>query len=166
MRGALVNPVWIEQLTMMGYVVLAMGLSAVIGWEREQLDRPAGFRTHMLVGGAAALIVVLSDIITERVGLHPTMVRSDPLRLIEAVVAGVSFLGAGTIFRSSNRDTVEGLTTAASLLFVAVIGICVAVDQIITAIGMTALAFVILQSGHLFGRPSNKTKPTTNSSAE
>lgn len=160
------NPLWINELTMMGYVALAMVLSAVIGWERERSDRPAGFRTHMLVGGAATLIVALSDIITERVGVNPVLVRSDPLRLIEAVVAGVSFLGAGTIFRSSDRNTVEGLTTAASLLFVAVIGICVAVDQILTAIGMTILAFLVLQSGHLLGKPQNQTKATDTSSTE
>src|SRR3546814_4049644 len=104
-----------------------MVLGGVIGFEREMKDRPAGFRTHMLVAGAAALLVGLADLLGVRYsGEHyRELVRVDPLRLIEAVVAAVGFLGAGAIFRSVD-DRVTGITTTASLLLDAALGIAVA----------------------------------------
>ena len=116
----------IIQLQIVGYVALAMILSAIVGIEREMADKPAGFRTHMLVGGAATLLVSLSSIIVNSFPINSSLIQVDPIRVLEAIIAGVSFLGAGTIFRRSDQETVEGLTTAASLLFVAAIGVSVA----------------------------------------
>src|SRR5690606_5919127 len=117
---------WPPQLTVLATTAYAMVLGGVIGFEREMKDRPAGFRTHMLVAGAAALLVGLADLLAIRYsGEHyRELVRVDPLRLIEAVVAAVGFLGAGAIFRGGD-DRVTGITTAASLLMVASIGIAV-----------------------------------------
>src|SRR5690606_18671935 len=110
---------WIEQLRVLPGVLYAMALGGAIGLERELKDRPAGFRTHMLVAGTAALLLGLSTMVLEDAHYAGTGLRIDPLRLVEAVVAGISFIGAGTIFASRNGHGVEGITTAASLLTVA-----------------------------------------------
>ncbi len=139
------------QFQILIYVALAVLLGAAIGFEREIEDKPAGLRTHMLVAGAAALLVALGDVIIQHfnVALGSELVRSDPTRIIQAVVTGVSFLGAGTIIRHSSTRQVEGLTTAASILFAAAVGVCVALSQLVLAVGVTALVLVTLRGvGH------------------
>src|SRR5690606_41726340 len=110
---------WPVELGVLVATAYAMVLGGVIGFEREVKDRPAGFRTHMLVAGAAALLVGLADLLAVRyTGEHyRELVRVDPLRLIEAVVAAAGFLGAGALFRGRD-DRGTGITTAASLLTV------------------------------------------------
>jgi putative Mg2+ transporter-C (MgtC) family protein len=127
-------------------IALAMALGGVIGFERERADKPAGLRTHMLLAGASALLVglgevLIADFADERFG---SLIRSDPLRIFEAIVTGIGILAAGTIFRRSDNH-VEGLTTAASLLFVGGIGIAVAIGQLIVAVAATVLALVALR---------------------
>jgi putative Mg2+ transporter-C (MgtC) family protein len=124
-----------------------MLLGAVVGVEREFADKPAGLRTHMLVAGAAALLVSLSTILVQdfETEMDQTLVRSDPLRIIEAVITGVSFLGAGTIIRRNGVQGIQGLTTAASILFVAAIGVTVALSQLMLAAGVTVLLLVTLR---------------------
>jgi putative Mg2+ transporter-C (MgtC) family protein len=139
------------QFQILIYVALALLLGAAIGIEREIEDKPAGLRTHMLVAGAAALLVALSDVMIKHfnVVLGSELVRSDPTRIIQAVITGVSFLGAGTIIRHSSTRRVEGLTTAASILFAAAVGVCVALSQLVLAVGVTALVLVTLRGvGH------------------
>jgi putative Mg2+ transporter-C (MgtC) family protein len=135
------------QFQVLGHVALAMLLGGVVGVDREIADKPAGLRTHILVAGAAALLVSLGDVLVGRfdVEVKQGLVRSDPLRLIEAVVTGVSFLGAGTIIRQKASQHVHGLTTAASLLFIAAIGVTVALSQWVLAIALTALVLFILR---------------------
>jgi putative Mg2+ transporter-C (MgtC) family protein len=130
---------------LIGYVALAMLLGAVIGLEREVEDKPAGLRTHMLVAGAAAFFVMLGDVMVRnfQATLPQAAIQSDPVRIIEALAAGVSFLGAGTILRHENR--VIGLTTAASILFTAAVGVAVALNQIILACGVTVIILVTLR---------------------
>jgi putative Mg2+ transporter-C (MgtC) family protein len=128
-----------------------MLLGALLGLDRELAHKPAGLRTHMLVSGAAALLVGLGDILVGHfdVELGHTLIRVDPLRIIEAVITGVSFLGAGTIIRHGSSQQVEGLTTAASLLFVAGVGITVALSQLVLAVGITILALLTLRVLHM-----------------
>ncbi|MFN2291453.1 MAG: MgtC/SapB family protein [Anaerolineae bacterium] len=142
------------QVRILGLVAMAMILGGAVGLEREAKDKPAGLRTHMLVAGAAALLVALSDVAVQRfsVDLGGGLVRSDPIRIIEAVITGISFLGAGTILRHRGSDHVEGLTTAASLLFVAALGVSVALSQVLLAIGATALVLVTLRGVGLLRR--------------
>jgi putative Mg2+ transporter-C (MgtC) family protein len=137
----------LEELQILGWVALAMVLGAIIGYEREKADKPAGLRTHMLVAGAAALLVTLGDVVVARfdVALGRDLVQSDPIRIIEAVITGVSFLGAGTIIRHRGKNQVEGLTTAASLLFAAALGVCVALSRAMLAVGLTLLVLVTLR---------------------
>lgn len=138
---------WIAQAEIIGEVALAMLLGGLIGVEREMADKPAGFRTHMLVAGAAALLVGLGDALLQRFDVHAgDSMRSDPIRIVEAIVTGISFLGAGTIFRrSAENEHVQGLTTAASILLSSAIGISVALRQFIIAVGVTLLALIVLR---------------------
>ena len=136
------------ELEMLARVALAMLLGAAVGLERESRDKPAGLRTHMLTTGAAALLVSLSSIVVEQwtTRLGSQIVDSDPLRSIGAVVTGISFLGAGTILRRGSGGGVEGLTTAASLLLAAAVGICVALSLWVAAVGATVLALIVLRA--------------------
>jgi putative Mg2+ transporter-C (MgtC) family protein len=135
------------QLQTLALVGVAMLLGAIIGLDRELEDKPAGLRTHMLVGGAAALFVALVDVVIKSFSakLGSELVRSDPVRIIEAVVTGVGFLGAGTIVSRRRERQVEGLTTAASILFTAAVGVCVALSQLVLAVGATGLVLVTLR---------------------
>jgi putative Mg2+ transporter-C (MgtC) family protein len=138
---------WFSQLKIIGEVALAMLLGGMIGVEREMADKPAGFRTHMLVAGAAAMLVCIGQIVAidflKNVPNHA--VQADPMRIIGAIVTGISFLGAGTIFRNNKGEHVEGLTTAATIFFSASIGIAVAIEQFVLAVGVTILALIVLR---------------------
>ena len=139
------NP-WEPQLVVLLSTAYAMLLGGVIGFERELKDRPAGFRTHMLVAGAAALLVGLGDLLASHFGdqYAPGMIRLDPIRLIEAIVAAVGFLGAGAIFRRAGGNSIAGLTTAASLLMVATIGIAAGLHAQMLALGATLFTLAVL----------------------
>lgn len=138
---------WMHQLDTIAATGAAMLLGGVIGFERELRDRPAGFRTHMLVAGAAALLVGLGVLLVEG---HPAMasdggrLRVDPLRLVESVIAGVAFIGAGSIFARRRGSGVAGITTAASLLMVAVIGIACGFGYFLLGALATGLTLVVL----------------------
>ena len=96
-------------------LLLAALLGAIIGFERERQNRPAGLRTHMLVCLAGALITILTVEITHVAAFQSDAIRVDPIRLIEAVTAGVAFLAAGIIILS--KGEVQGLTTGAQAVF-------------------------------------------------
>jgi putative Mg2+ transporter-C (MgtC) family protein len=134
------------ELKALGYLAGAMVLGAAIGYEREVADKPAGMRTHMLVAGASALLTLLGEVLVARLGgeLPAGQVRGDPIRIIEAIVTGIAFLGAGTIIRRGGT-TVQGLTTAATVLFTAAVGICVAARELVLAVGATFLALATLR---------------------
>jgi putative Mg2+ transporter-C (MgtC) family protein len=102
-------------------LLLAVGLGAVIGFEREQLARPAGLRTHMLTALAAALFTIITMEIHAGVLREASGHSTDPIRVIEAVTAGVAFLAAGAIFRS--QGDVKGLTTGAGMWLAGAIGV-------------------------------------------
>ena len=132
------------ELQMLGKVIVAAFLGGLVGLEREFAERPAGLRTHMLVGAASAIFVMLaSHMITSYE--RQDILNVDPVRVIEAVVVGISFLGAGTIFKYTRggEQVVEGLTTSASILLVAAIGIAVALGTYVLAIGATLLNLFI-----------------------
>jgi putative Mg2+ transporter-C (MgtC) family protein len=130
----------------------AMLLGGVVGLERELKRRPAGFRTHMLVAGAAALLLGIGRLFVGEGMPNVEALQIDPLRLVEAVVAGVAFIGAGTIFSHRSGRLVEGITTAASLLMVAVIGIAAGLGYHLLAFAATALTLVVLVVLRLFER--------------
>jgi len=129
-------------------MAFAMLLGGMIGYERELKRRPAGFRTHMLVAGASALLVGIGQLSVAASGEAAPggILQVDPLRLVEAVIAGVAFIGAGTIFGESRRggETISGITTAASLLTVAVVGVAAGLHYYLVAAAATALALFVL----------------------
>jgi putative Mg2+ transporter-C (MgtC) family protein len=124
--------------------VIAILLSGILGWEREAAGKSAGVRTHMLMGLAAALFVAIGELMIQRFQHDDTRLRYDPVRVLEAVVTGVSFLGAGTIFLSQGKDRVKGLTTAASILVTSAVGMMVGLRFYFLACGITLLIFVVL----------------------
>lgn len=128
-----------EQLHMLTLVALAMVLGGLVGVEREISDKPAGLRTHMLVAGGCCLIALLGQSAFLTAGVN----TGDPARTLHGIVTGIGFLGAGAIIKGQNGRT-EGLTTAASVLFVAVTGAAVAYEYWVLALGATVLAIATL----------------------
>jgi putative Mg2+ transporter-C (MgtC) family protein len=131
---------------MLADVAAAMLLGSLIGLEREFARKAAGLRTHMLVSGAAAMLVegargLLHEFLTPG---SSTLVRFDPVPVITAVVTAVGFLGAGTILRQRDQGHIEGLTTAASMLFAATVGAVTALRDYWLAAGATLLALATL----------------------
>jgi hypothetical protein len=96
---------WLTQLQVIAEVALAILLGGVIGIERELANKPAGFRTHMLVAGSAALLVGLGEALVQRFATsdYAAIIQSDPMRIVGAIITGISFLGAGTIFRHETQ---------------------------------------------------------------
>jgi putative Mg2+ transporter-C (MgtC) family protein len=149
---------WESQLAGVGLVAVAGGLGAVIGLEREIADKPAGLRTHMLVCAASALLMLVGQGVLDQ--FHEKRVDSvlaDPLRTIQAIVIGISFLGAGTIVHRRGQY-VEGLTTAASILLTAGIGIAVAIERLVFAGGITLSAVAVL---FVFGWLEKRLRPSS-----
>lgn len=130
-------PVWVSATRL----VAAMLLGAVIGFERELRHKPAGLRTNMLVAIAACLFVIVGIELAELEFGNSDSKRADPLRLIEAVTAGVAFLAAGLIFTSGGK--VRNITTGASLWLAGAIGLACGAGQIPLA-AMVALIVVLV----------------------
>jgi putative Mg2+ transporter-C (MgtC) family protein len=122
-------------------VLAAAGLSAVIGFERELHGRPAGLRTHVLVGIGAALVMASAEAVVHLVAAR-TGVQIDPGRVAAGVITGIGFLGAGTIIRVG--DWIRGLTTAASIWYVAALGVVVGQGQYVLAVGGAAVGVAVL----------------------
>ena len=99
---------WPAQLAVLAEVFLAMVLGGMIGIERTTANKPAGFRTHMLVAGAAALLVGLSDALINRfnTGAYTDLIQSDPIRVIQAIIAGISF-SAPALFSDTRRNNMS-----------------------------------------------------------
>ena len=136
---------WQSQFGVVVAVAYAMALGGLVGFDRERRSRPAGFRTHMLVAGASAMLVGIGRLlVVEYADTEPGVMQIDPARLIQAVVAGVAFIGAGTIFNQHRGQGVKGITTAASLLMVAVIGIAAGQRYYVLALAVTALTLLVL----------------------
>ena len=147
MPSELTGPELMRDLQLLGQALIALLLGGMIGWERESKGKWAGLRTHMLVCFAAAMIVEIGRLLIfdAQAVLNADSLRVDPVRLIEAIVAGVSFLGAGTIFRDRDGERMHGLTTAASLLATVPIGIAVGIGRYILAVGLTLIVLFVLQ---------------------
>ena len=122
-------------------LLAASVLAALVGLERELQDKPAGLRTHILVSVAACLFVVLGREIAA-LDFGAEAQRNDPLRMIEAVTAGVAFLAAGLIFTSGDR--VRNVTTGASLWLVGAIGLGCGAGQMPLAAMATAVVLTVL----------------------
>jgi putative Mg2+ transporter-C (MgtC) family protein len=126
-----------EQVTRVSVrLLVAIFLGGLLGYEREHRGISAGLRTHMLVALGAALFVL--------VPLQSGMSIPDVSRVLQGVVSGIGFLGAGAIIKLSQDREIRGLTTAASIWLTAAIGIAAGMGREATAILTTALALIIL----------------------
>jgi putative Mg2+ transporter-C (MgtC) family protein len=143
----------------------AIIFGAVIGIEREKKDRPAGLKTHILVSLAAAVFAVISIESVHMPGLSDEQVRIDPLRVVEAVTAGVAFLAAGTIVLT--RGEVHGLTTGASLWLAGAIGLALGFGYWLIALFATVGAFFVLMGiGQLEVMRNRRRKPKDRGAVE
>ncbi len=139
-------------------VVIASVLAGVIGFEREKVDKPAGLRTNMLVGGAVALLTMMGKIITMsfQESELAEYTDADPTRIIQAIIVGISFIGAGMVLQIEAKQRIKYLTSAATILFTSGISIAVALHQYILAVGATLFVlfinFVLAKLGKLFNK--------------
>lgn len=123
-------------------LIAAAVLGGAIGFEREIRDRAAGLRTHMLVALAAALFTTVSLEIFYALRPLSTTGVVDPIRAVEAVTAGVAFLGAGAIIQRNRA--VKGLTTGAGMWMAGAIGVACATGHLLLAAVAAVLAILIL----------------------
>jgi putative Mg2+ transporter-C (MgtC) family protein len=115
-------------------LLLAAGLGAAVGLEREYRQKPAGLRTNILIAVGSALFTILSLQMTQGVG--------DTSRVAGQIVTGIGFLGGGAILRSG--DSIRGMTTAATIWVNAAIGVAAGTGQFVLATFATALTLVVL----------------------
>lgn len=127
----------VEQATRVSLrLILAALLGGLLGFERESHGKAAGIRTHMLVCTGAALFVLGSELVG---GGDDAMSR-----VVQGIVAGIGFLGAGTIIKGDRMHDVKGLTTAAGVWMTAAVGVCVGLGLEATAVLATLIMLFIL----------------------
>ncbi|PWE17515.1 hypothetical protein DDZ18_07540 [Marinicauda salina] len=123
-------------------LLLAAVAGAVIGFEREKPERNAGLRTNMLVSLAACLFTLIAFTLAEAASVAGDAARADPIRVIEAVTAGVAFIAAGSIIRSG--ADVRGVTTAAALWLAGAVGVAFGAGAFGLGALAVALALIVL----------------------
>src|ERR1044071_3724099 len=122
-------------------VIAALLLGGFLGIERERSGKPAGFRTHILVCLATAVVVLACTEVKMSVdGLS---------RVIQGIVTGIGFVGAGSILKLSEQQKIKGLTTAAGLWMTAIIGIAVGLGALGLAVIGTLLTLLVLGLEHV-----------------
>lgn len=128
-------------------LILATVFGAMIGIDRELRQHPAGLRTHMLTAAAAALFTILTlELYHEVRATGGERVTADPIRIVEAVTAGVAFLAAGAIIQG--RGTVHGLTTGAGMWLAGAIGVACGTGRFTIALMAVVLALLVLSVFH------------------
>jgi len=129
--------------TIMLRLGLALVLGAVIGFERESREHAAGMRTNALVSLGSCLFTIISAFgFMDLLGI--AHVQLDPTRIASYIVAGIGFLGAGSIFLQPETNRVRGLTTAATIWLLAAIGMACGAGLLVVALATTLLALVVL----------------------
>ncbi len=135
----------ISYWTILFRLVLAFVLGSIVGLEREQKERGAGMRTLALVTVGSTLFTIVSAYgFLELLSLNDKNLTIDPTRIASYIVAGVGFLGAGTIFMSREKEKVKGLTTAASIWVMAAVGVACGAGMVWEAITTTILTLLVL----------------------
>jgi Uncharacterized membrane protein len=122
-------------------VIAAVLLGGFLGIERERTGKPAGFRTHMLVClGTAVVVLACTEAKMSVEGLS---------RVVQGIVTGIGFIGAGSILKLSEQREIKGLTTAAGLWMTAVIGLSIGLGALGLAVIGTVLALLVLSLEHV-----------------
>lgn len=136
---------WVDTYLPAHIIAIRLGiaalLGAMIGFEREVNTAEAGLRTHILISVAAALFTILAFEIFHTIQ-NETNTNPDPIRAVEAVTAGIAFLGAGAIFR--NGSGVQGLTTGAGMWLAGAVGLASALGHYLVAAGTALLAVLVM----------------------
>ena len=127
-----------ELLDILLKLVLAIALGGLIGLEREASQKPAGFRTNILVCVGSTMMMTLAVLIVQAKGGSPDTL----VRMAAGVITGMGFIGAGTIFQS--RGAIAGLTTASTLWLVAGLGLVIGAGYYLPALIFTALTITTL----------------------
>lgn len=117
-------------------LVVAMIVGAVVGVQRELSGKPAGIRTHMLVSLGAALFVIGP--------MELGMIESDLSRVIQGLITGIGFLGAGAILKLEDKREIEGLTTAAGIWMTAAMGLAAGLGRFGLALISLIFAWFVL----------------------
>jgi putative Mg2+ transporter-C (MgtC) family protein len=135
-------------LSVLGRLGLAVLLGGLIGLEREKRSRPAGLRTMIIVCLGATIIMIVSAHVPMQFlrGPGEEVIRVDPARIAAGIVTGIGFLGAGVVLKLG--DIVRGVTTAATIWFVAGLGIVIGQSHYVLAVTATILALVVLWAMH------------------
>jgi putative Mg2+ transporter-C (MgtC) family protein len=134
-----------EMLWVFWQLGLAAGLAGIVGWERESQEKPAGFRTFMLVGLGSAAFTLLTMQLYEQISTPDGRLGADPIRIVSGVIGGLGFLGAGTIIQSGG--TVRGITTAATVWVTGSIGVACGLGLYAIAVVTVVIAYFILRLG-------------------
>ncbi len=122
---------------------VALVLGALIGFERESREHEAGMRTNALIALGCALFTIISaDGFLDLLG--QPHIQLDPTRIASYVLAGIGFLGGGSIFVRQDKERVKGLTTAAAIWVVAAIGMACGAGMLAVAVAVTVFALIIL----------------------
>jgi len=130
---------------------VAMLLSGVIGLERQRRRKTAGMRTHMLVCLGSLIFTLLGMDLFARgtaAGGAVELTRVDPLRIVEAIVGGLGFLGAGAIIQA--RGSIHGLTTATSIWTMGALGVAVGISNYPLALLTTLFSYLVLSTVDIF----------------
>ncbi|MFL5015473.1 MAG: MgtC/SapB family protein [Rhizobium sp.] len=124
-------------------IMLTLIAGGLIGLDRERGGHAAGFRTTILVALAACLAMIQANLLLSTYGKTPgSFTQMDVLRFPLGVLTGVGFIGGGAILKRG--DMLTGVTTAATLWFMTVVGLCFGGGQILTGIAATAVGFIVL----------------------
>jgi len=122
------------------FVAALLGL--VIGFEREIRNKAAGLRTHALVSLAAAAFAILTIELTQETAWLGENVRQDPLRVVEAIITGIAFLGAGAIIQAGTN--IYGITTGASIWLAGSAGLASGIGNFAIAIVLVVISLLLL----------------------
>ncbi len=129
----------LSEMDMVLRLSLGFVAGAIIGFERSSRHQVAGLRTHILICTGATLLMILSIWIPQEFN---TLKNGDPGRIAAQVVSGIGFLGAGAIIRLGNN--VKGLTTAASLWFIAAVGLAIGAGMFLAAAVAEIISLITL----------------------
>lgn len=127
-----------HELEFLPRLLVAFVVGGVIGAERQRRGKPAGLRTHVLVATASAVLMSLAELLHEEL---PSS-ASDPARIAQGVLAGIGFIGAGTIVRQG--DVVIGLTTAGTIWMAAALGLAAGAGFYVLALSGMALSLLAI----------------------
>jgi putative Mg2+ transporter-C (MgtC) family protein len=117
-------------------LLAALALGALVGYQRERMGKAAGLRTHMLVSLGTALLVISAT--------ESGMTSDGVSRVVQGLVTGIGFLGAGAIMKIREEKEIRGLTTAAGIWMTAAASVAIGLGQIIIGLIAGVLAWIVL----------------------